>query len=72
MGDEAATLPFLSAAILKNLLVEFIDGIAGVGVFELNFTPGNLTEDDAQPSDPNPVESFQKALQALDVAMPFC
>ena len=35
------------AAIFKDLLEEFIDGVPGVGVFELDFLTGNLAVDDA-------------------------
>ena len=66
--DEIITL---LATIFENLLIEFIDGIPGVCVFEPDFIAGNLTVNDTQAADPKPVESFKRALQSFDVAPAF-
>ena len=43
-GDARA---YLLPTIFKDLLEEFINGVPGVGVFELDFVAGNLSENDA-------------------------
>jgi hypothetical protein len=47
----------LSFLISQYLLEKFVDHIAGIGVFEEDFLPGNLAEDDADAADSEAVES---------------
>ena len=46
-GEFGDVRAYLLPTIFKDLHEEFIDGVPGVGVFELDFVAGNLSEDDA-------------------------